>query len=213
MTTRQDFIRKTRPKELSSLSRGVSVALEINRTIREKRYSLERENLQLEHTSRELVCALGWISFPNHVMSVEEKRYVSLIFTKVGYTLKNRQLDPQYAFTLHQKMLMEDDAHKLRYYEGFLKDGDEVKYHAWCTLHGKVADLATTLEIDYYDNHVARRAQLGFYPDFMDYAGREIPRKLVQDLYEERKAFLPVLQMYEYGYGDIRAGKLLEEPI
>lgn len=213
MTTRQDFIRKTRPKELSSGSRGTQVAIEVNKIIRHKRESLEREAQQLEHTSKELVCALGWVSFPNHVMSIEEKRFVSALFTKVGYTLRNKRVDPHYAFRLHQQLLLADVAHKLHYYEGFLKDGEDLVYHAWCSLHGKLIDLASTLDLDYIDNHASKRGQLGFYPDFMDYAGREIPRKLVEDLYEERREHLPILQMYDQVYGDVRAGKLLEEII
>ena len=206
-------MKKLRPRELTSANRGRSVVDAVNKIILSKLNDIAREESQLSHTSKELVCALGWVTFPKHVMSVSEKKYVYALFSKVGYTLRNKKKDPNYAFTLNQKLLLADTSMELRYYEGFMQKAGELHYHSWLTFRSKLVDLASNAEIDYLDNHVTTTGQFGNYADDLDYAGREIPKKLVFDLHEETKSYLPILQRYDYVYGDVRAGKITEAPI
>lgn len=181
----------------------------VRTVIRAKRTCLQREEQGLEYTSKELVCALNWHTFLNHAVTTTERDMLtSLYFTAGGDWRKLRK--PTYPFWVHQRMSLLDVSGAVKYFEGFRRVHNEVTYHAWCVLHGKVADFATKREL----NGVAHAADvagvLGQYPDYLEYVGVEVPRKLLENLLVDNGTYLPVISMYDSVYGDLGEQSLKE---
>lgn len=204
---------RPRPTEIVASSKAERLVERVLSAAAEKRNCLLREERQLEHTSCELVCALGWKVFPRHVLTRDETQFIRELYTKVGYTLRNKRVDPWYAFTLGQKLALADITGEVTYVEGYRGDRSGVHYYAWCDYHGKLIDLATVVDLGYTDKHAHRLGHVGVFPSDVDYVGRPIPNKLVQDLLDERGQHRPVLLMYEDVYGDVRAGRIEEGTI
>lgn len=106
-------------------------------------------------------------------------------------------------------MSLKELSGEVKYYEGFKREYKKITYCGWCVIHGKVVDYCAEREM------MTRKdadilAVTGRVPPHMEYIGTEIPRKLLENLLEERKEYLPVISMYDTVYGDLGTGTLSE---